>query len=59
MFRGEKLSDLPRTALDALNPSNSIGRGLVGGGVEQSVTPTAQVIVGARPLRIRVKRKDE
>lgn len=58
-FRGQKLSDLPRTALDALNSANSSGRGLVGGGVEQTVIPAAQVIVGVRPMRIRVKRLDE
>lgn len=58
-FRGQNLTDLPRTALDALAPQNAVGRGLVSSGLIQSRHAARHVIMGVRGLRVRVKRLDE
>jgi hypothetical protein len=58
-FRGQNLTDLPRSAIEALSPQNAVGRGLVTGGLLQTVVPAQHVIVGQQAVRVRVKRLDE
>jgi hypothetical protein len=58
-IHGQNLSQLPRTVLDALSPTNAAGRGIVSGSLRQTVLPSRHVVVGAQQLRMRVKRITE
>src|SRR5262249_54144168 len=58
-IQGQNLTQLPRTVLDALSPTNSAGQGIVSVALRQIEVPARHVIVGNQFVKIRVKRETE